>query len=36
MCVGCKGNNIGNVGAQSIGDRLKSHTSLTALNLSGM
>ena len=34
VCVGCTDNNIGDVGAQSIGDGLKSLTSLTSLNLS--
>ena len=32
-CVGCTGNNIGLIGAQYIGDGLKSLTSLTTLNL---
>ena len=36
LCVlGCTGNKIGDVGAQSIGDGLKSLTSLTSLDLSG-
>ena len=36
VCVrGCTGNKIGDIGAQSIGDGLKSLTSLTTLNLSG-
>ena len=36
LCVlGCTDANIGDVGAQSIGDSLKSLTSLTTLNLSG-
>ena len=35
VCVGCTVNNIGDVGAQCIGDGLKSLTSLTTLNLSG-
>ena len=35
LCVlGCTDNKIGDVGAQSIGDGLKSLTSLTTLNLS--
>ena len=34
FCVrGCTGNNIGDVGAQYIGDGLKSLTSLTTLDL---
>ena len=33
--VGCTGNKIGDIGAQSIGDGLKSLTSLTTLDLSG-
>ena len=33
VCVGCKVNNIGHVGAQRIGDGLKSLTLLTELNL---
>ena len=36
MCVlGCTGNKIGDIGAQSIGDGLKSITSLTTLDLRG-
>ena len=37
MClfIGCTGNNIGDVGAQYIGDGFKSLTSLTTLDLSG-
>ena len=34
VCVGCTGNKIGDVGAQSIGNGLKSLTSLTELDLS--
>ena len=33
VCVGCTGNKIGDIGAQSIGGGLKSLTSLTTLNL---
>ena len=32
VCVGCTVNNIGDIGAQSVGDGLKSLTSLTTLN----
>ena len=35
LCVECTGNSIGHVGAQYIGDSLKSITSLTTLNLNG-
>ena len=38
VCVivcGCSGNKVGDIGAQAIGDGLKSLTSLTTLDLSG-
>ena len=35
VCVGCTVNKIGDVGAQSIGDSLKSLTLLTTLILNG-
>ena len=35
LCVGCIGNSIGDVGAQYIGDGLKSLTLVTTLDLNG-